>query len=95
MVKQCTIVQIVLDLLKLASEVNCHVLHTMIHVCVCIFRNSNVKDAAVVSGFILLSEARSMKSHVRKKRGLSLNSFGSDINNMLSSHVTQLCGMVV
>jgi len=31
-------------------------------------------DAAVVSGFILLSEARSMKSHVRKKRGFCWNS---------------------
>jgi len=31
---------------------------------------SNVTDAAVVCGFILLSEARSMKSHVGKKRGL-------------------------
>jgi len=36
---------------------------------VSVFHDENITDVAVVSGFILLSEARSMKSYGRKKRG--------------------------
>jgi len=36
---------------------------------VSVFHDENTTDVAVVSGFILLSEARSMKSYGRKKRG--------------------------